>query len=110
MSDGAPSPPLEITSLLLYNHIVASGVLGGDVVRCLECVPGEVAMLTLVWVPCVMPGLHAHALLASLAAGLSLNALALPPWRSLGQEIYRGDSANTATEGIMVGLCWSASA
>jgi hypothetical protein len=57
-----------------------------------------------------MPGLHAHALLVSLATGLSLNALALPPRRSLGQEIYRGDSANTATEGIMVGLYWSASA
>jgi hypothetical protein len=34
-----------------HDRLVVSGVLGGDVVRCLECFPEEVDMLALVWVP-----------------------------------------------------------
>jgi hypothetical protein len=35
-----------------HDRLVASGVLGGDVARCLECVPEEVSMLTPVRAPC----------------------------------------------------------
>jgi hypothetical protein len=62
-----------------HDRLVASGMLGGDVARCLECVPEEVAMLTLVRAPCAMRKLRARAALASLAVGLWLDAPALPP-------------------------------
>jgi hypothetical protein len=56
--------------LAKHDQVIAGGVLGGDVVRCLECVPVKVAMLTLEQAPCATLRLHAHVPLVSLAAGL----------------------------------------
>jgi hypothetical protein len=67
-----------------HDRLIASGVLGADVARCLECVPEEVAMLTLVQAPCAVLRLCAGAPLASLAASLWHNTPALPPQRGLG--------------------------
>jgi hypothetical protein len=67
-----------------HDCLVASGVLGSDVVRCLKCVPEEVVMLTLVQAPSIVLRLRAHTPLVSLAAGLWLITPALPPQRGLG--------------------------
>jgi hypothetical protein len=71
-------------------------------------VPEEVAMLALVRTPCTMLELCAHTPLVRLAAGLWLNALALPPQWDLGQEIHRGDGTSTTAKAIMAGLYRSA--
>jgi hypothetical protein len=64
--------------------LIANGVLGGDATWCLKCVPEEVTMLALVLAPRAMLELRAHSPLVSLAMGLWLDALALPPQWGLG--------------------------
>jgi hypothetical protein len=62
------------TSLGLVKHdrLVASGVLGGDVIWLLECVPEKVTTLALERTPRAAP-------LETLAVGLWFTAPALPP-------------------------------
>jgi hypothetical protein len=64
--DAAPSPLLMgclSTSLgwVRQNRLIASGVLGGNAMQRLECVPEKVTMLSLVRAPCVVVKLHARA-------------------------------------------------
>jgi hypothetical protein len=60
--------------------LIANGALGGDATWCLECVPEEVTMLALVRALRAVLELRARAPpLASLATGLWLDTLALPP-------------------------------
>jgi hypothetical protein len=65
--------------LAKHDHLVASGVLGGDAARWLKCVPTKVTMLTLEQAPCAALRLHARAPLVSLAMGLCLSAPIMPP-------------------------------
>jgi hypothetical protein len=60
-------------------RLIANGALGGDATWCLECVPEEVTMLALVWALRAVLEIRARAPLASLATGLWLDTLALPP-------------------------------
>jgi hypothetical protein len=76
--------PLASLGWTRHDHLITSGVLGDDATRHFECVLEEVDMLALVRAPFTMLGLHAHAPLARLAAGLWLDVLALPPQRGLG--------------------------
>jgi hypothetical protein len=62
-----------------HDCLLASGVLSSDVARLLECVPKKVTMLALEQVTHVALWQHANSPLASLAAGLGLDALALLP-------------------------------
>jgi hypothetical protein len=65
-------------------------MLGSVAVRLLEHVPEIVAMLALERVPHMALGQHTNSPLASLAAGLGLYTLALPPQWGLGREISGG--------------------
>jgi hypothetical protein len=68
-------------SLVKHDCLIAGAVFGGDVARCLECVPTKVAMLAREWAPCGALRLHARAPRVSLAAGMWLDAPALLPQR-----------------------------
>jgi hypothetical protein len=67
-----------------HDCLVDNGMLGGDVVQRLECVPEEDAMLSLVWALHAVLELHTRTPLASLVMGLWLNVLALLPLQGLG--------------------------
>jgi hypothetical protein len=51
-----------------HDRLIAGGVMGGDAVRLLECVPEEVAMSTLARAPRAVLGQFTHASLVSLVA------------------------------------------
>jgi hypothetical protein len=62
-----------------HDSLIAGGVLDGDAMWLLECVPKIVTMLVLEQVLCVALRQCAKAPQTSLAAGLGLDTLALPP-------------------------------
>jgi hypothetical protein len=70
--------------LAKHDRLKASGVFGGLAVRCLECIPIKVSMLTLERASCTVLRLRVHARLVSLVVGLSFDAPALPPQRGSG--------------------------
>jgi hypothetical protein len=66
------------------DHLIASGVLGGEAARHLECVLEEVIMLAMVWASCAVVMVRARGPLVSLAAGWWLDAPTLLPQGALG--------------------------
>jgi hypothetical protein len=88
-----------------HDCLIASGVLGDDVTRLIECVPEKVAILALERALRSALRQHTCAPLVSMAASLGLDVSALPPQRAQDKKLVGGDGANLATEGVTVGLC-----
>jgi hypothetical protein len=73
-----------------FGHLIADGILGGDILRLLSGVPQNVTLFTLARVPCEVFGSR-H--LASLSASLGFHALALLPYWAQDEKSSGGDGA-----------------